>query len=82
MCKPENQPALSVRVVVVDRPHGLPSVARVQTLMRDGSLHSVAVQEWPGSRPTPEQMEALLLALAAEVSTAIVGTRGVQLAAL
>jgi hypothetical protein len=78
VCKPENQPAMCVRMVVVDRLNNGGSVARVQVLMRDGAFHSLMDQHWPGHRPSPGQLDDLVAAVATEIADLVVGTRGVQ----
>lgn len=78
MTKEQNLPRMDVRLVVVDRPHDHSAVCRVQTLMRDGTWHTEAHQEWPGGRPTPAQLESIVNRLSGVVSDAILSTRGVQ----
>lgn len=74
----ENQPQCHLDVVIVRRKHDGSAVARCRVLMRDGTWHSVVVQEWPSGRPDEAQLRLLVAGVCEELETLLLGTVGVQ----
>jgi hypothetical protein len=76
--RPENLPAVEVRLVVVRLSAERGARASVQTMMSNGEWHTVTRQEWPTGRPSADQLQLICASLWDEAETSIVGAVGVQ----